>query len=72
MPAYMRLAAPRLERRCMDLLEFVDLSDSADRLVKTYSGGMKKRLSSAIALIGDPVLLILDEPTTGMAQGSWL
>jgi len=60
------LSGSEAKRRCMDLLEFVGLSDYASRLVKTYSGGMRRRLSFAIALIGDPMLLILDEPTTGM------
>jgi len=46
----------------MALLEFMNLSDYAGKLVKTYSGGMKKRLSFAIALISDPPILILDEP----------
>uniref|UniRef100_A0A2P2KTL6 ABC transporter family protein n=1 Tax=Rhizophora mucronata TaxID=61149 RepID=A0A2P2KTL6_RHIMU len=49
-----------------DLLEKVKLTDSARVRTRSYSGGMKRRLSVAIALIGDPRLVILDEPTTGM------
>ncbi len=51
------------------LLKRVGLGDAARRLVKTYSGGMKKRLSLAAALLNDPKILILDEPTTGMDPG---
>jgi len=60
------LTGSEARRKCRELLEFIGLSDYADKLVKTYSGGMKKKLSFAAALIGDPQLLILDEPTTGM------
>ncbi len=60
------LSGAEAKGKCVKLLKFMGLSDYADKLVKTYSGGMKKKLSFAIALIGDPQILILDEPTTGM------
>ena len=64
------LTGSEARRRCRELLELMGLSDYADKLVGTYSGGMKKKLSFAAALIGDPELLILDEPTTGMDPGA--
>lgn len=48
------------------LLQIVDLEDAADRLVKTYSGGMKRRLDLAAALVHQPNIVFLDEPTTGL------
>ena len=49
-----------------DLLERFDLVDAADRRASTYSGGMRRRLDIAMSLIGDPAVVFLDEPTTGL------
>jgi ABC-2 type transport system ATP-binding protein len=53
-------------RRTADLLDRFDLTDAADRRVSTYSGGMRRRLDLAMTLVGDPRLIFLDEPTTGL------
>jgi ABC-2 type transport system ATP-binding protein len=53
-------------RRADELLERLGLTDSADRLVKTYSGGMRRRLDLAATLVATPPVLFLDEPTTGL------
>jgi ABC-2 type transport system ATP-binding protein len=52
--------------RARELLERFELSDAADRLAKTYSGGMRRRLDLAGALVARPPILFLDEPTTGL------
>lgn len=54
------------QRQIADLLEKVRLTDSASRRLKTYSGGMRRRIGIAQALLGDPKLLIVDEPTAGL------
>jgi ABC-2 type transport system ATP-binding protein len=54
------------KRRSDELLERVGLSEAADRKVKGYSGGMKRRLDLALALVHGPRILFLDEPTTGL------
>jgi ABC-2 type transport system ATP-binding protein len=54
------------KRRSDELLERVGLSEAADRKVKGYSGGMKRRLDLALALVHHPRILFLDEPTTGL------
>jgi ABC-2 type transport system ATP-binding protein len=62
-------------RRVHGLLERFELTDAARRPVSTYSGGMKRRLDLAMTLLGDPQLIFLDEPTTGLdprsRRGMW-
>jgi len=60
------LGKTRSRGRARELIERFDLSDAADRPVKTYSGGMRRRLDLAGALVAAPPIIFLDEPTTGL------
>jgi len=61
---------PRPRERAAELLTLVGLTEAADRRVRTYSGGMKRRLDLATALVHTPQVLFLDEPTTGLDPAS--
>jgi ABC-2 type transport system ATP-binding protein len=61
-----RLSRDRARRRAGELLERFDLVDAGRRLVKTYSGGMRRRLDLAMSLVTSPPVIFLDEPTTGL------
>jgi len=66
------ITGSRARERTAELLELVGLTDAADRRTKTYSGGMKRRLDLASALVHAPTVLFLDEPTTGLDPASRL
>lgn len=61
-----RMKRSEITTRAEELLEFVRLTDSSNQLVSTFSGGMKQRLSLAVAMMHDPQVLVLDEPTVGL------
>ena len=63
---YFGMKDPQIEARIPGLLEFAGLNGRANSQIKTLSGGMKRRLTLARALVNDPQLLFMDEPTTGL------
>ncbi len=67
-----RLSIDDTKRRTKELLEQFDLNEASRRPVKTYSGGMKRRIDLAMSLIAAPPILFLDEPTTGLDPRSRL
>lgn len=67
-----RLSHKDIDRRTDELLELFDLVHASKRAVKTYSGGMRRRLDLAVSLIASPPILFLDEPTTGLDPQSRL
>jgi ABC-2 type transport system ATP-binding protein len=67
-----RLSSRQAKQRADELLETFDLTEAADRILKTYSGGMRRRLDLAGSLIAHPRVLFLDEPTTGLDPRSRL
>lgn len=69
---FQQLESKKLKERVNELLKLVELESVADRRARNYSGGMKKRLDLATALVHDPKLLFLDEPTTGLDPQSRL
>jgi ABC-2 type transport system ATP-binding protein len=69
---FYRLGSRASVARAAELLERFDLTDAADRVVKGFSGGMRRRIDIAMSLVAKPVVLFLDEPTTGLDPRSRL
>jgi ABC-2 type transport system ATP-binding protein len=65
-------SAAEARERAEQLLELVEMEESADRVIKGYSGGMQRRIDLAAALVHEPEVLFLDEPTTGLDPASRL
>jgi ABC-2 type transport system ATP-binding protein len=66
------LSAAEARKRAKDVLERFDLAEAGDRTAKTYSGGMRRRLDVGASLVGQPKVLFMDEPTTGLDPRSRL
>ncbi len=69
---FQQMSGAKLKERINELLKLVELEAAADKRARNYSGGMKKRLDLATALVHEPKLLFLDEPTTGLDPQSRL
>ena len=67
---YYGMSASQIETRISELRKLVDLGEAMDQRIKSYSGGMKRRIDLAAALIHNPEVLFLDEPTTGLDPAS--
>ena len=67
---YYGLARGDIDRRLAELRGLIDIGDALDQRIKTYSGGMKRRVDLAAALMHNPEVLFLDEPTTGLDPAS--
>ena len=69
---FYRMSAAEARARAAELLDRMALTDAADRVVKGFSGGMRRRLDISMSLVARPIVLFLDEPTTGLDPRSRL